>query len=130
MMLGVNTPVLRLIVVMHSYNATVWGPSGNMTVNGTLTYGNNFGPASSLARRGIGAGNLTDVDLNYPPYAIHNGFGRLAEQYGLPDVARKYYKRVPAPKSQDGEPMSTHALASRRLAALGDEKKSRGRAAL
>ena len=50
-----------------------------MTVNGTLTYGNNFGPASSLARRGIGAGNLTDIDLNYPPYAIHNGFGRLAE---------------------------------------------------
>jgi tetratricopeptide (TPR) repeat protein len=57
-------------------------------------------------------------------------FGRLAEQYGLPEVARKYYQRVPAPKSQDGEPMSTHALASRRLAALGDAKKGRGRAAL
>ncbi len=58
-------------------------------------------------------------------------FGRLAEQYGLPDVARKYYKRVPPPKSAEGEPMSTHALAARRLAALGDEvKKPQSRATL
>jgi tetratricopeptide (TPR) repeat protein len=49
-------------------------------------------------------------------------FGRLAEHYGLPDVARDYYKRVNPPGSQDSEPLSTHALASRRLAALGDEK--------
>jgi tetratricopeptide (TPR) repeat protein/transglutaminase-like putative cysteine protease len=49
-------------------------------------------------------------------------FGRLAEQYGLPDVARKYYKRVPPPKSPADEPMSTHALAARRLAALDGEK--------
>jgi transglutaminase-like putative cysteine protease/predicted Zn-dependent protease len=57
-------------------------------------------------------------------------FGRLAEQYGLPDVARKYYKKVPPPKSPDGEPMSTHALATRRLAALGGEKKPQSRATL
>ncbi len=58
-------------------------------------------------------------------------FGRLAEQYGLPDVARKYYQRVPPPKSADGEPMSTHALAARRLAALGGgEKKPQSRATL
>src|SRR4029077_1238323 len=50
-------------------------------------------------------------------------FGRLAEQYGLPDVARKYYRKVPPAKSPDGEAMSTHALAARRLAALGDERK-------
>jgi tetratricopeptide (TPR) repeat protein/transglutaminase-like putative cysteine protease len=50
-------------------------------------------------------------------------FGRLAEQYGLPDVARKYYRKVPLPKSPDDEAMSTHALAARRLAALGDERK-------
>ncbi|RDX50567.1 hypothetical protein OH76DRAFT_1512787 [Lentinus brumalis] len=62
----------------EGYNATLWGPSGNMTVNGTSTYGNNA-PAGSLAKRGLGAANQTDVDLNYPPYAIHNGFGRLAE---------------------------------------------------
>lgn len=58
-------------------------------------------------------------------------FGRLAEQYGLPDVARKYYKRVAAPKSPEAEAMSTHALAARRLAALGDEeKKPQSRATL
>ncbi len=57
-------------------------------------------------------------------------FGRLAEQYGLPDVARKYYKRVPAPKSPAEEPMSTHALAARRLAALDGEKKAQTRATL
>jgi tetratricopeptide (TPR) repeat protein/transglutaminase-like putative cysteine protease len=57
-------------------------------------------------------------------------FGRLAEQYGLPDVARKYYRKVTAPKSLDTEPMSTHALATRRLGALGEEKKPQRRAAL
>jgi predicted Zn-dependent protease len=57
-------------------------------------------------------------------------FGRLAEHYGLPDVARRYYKRVVAPKSPLEEPMSTHALATRRLAALGDEKKAQIRATL
>jgi tetratricopeptide (TPR) repeat protein len=56
-------------------------------------------------------------------------FGRLAEHYGLPDVARKYYKKVAPPKSPGGEPMSTHSLALRRLAALGDEKKPVRRAA-
>jgi tetratricopeptide (TPR) repeat protein len=49
-------------------------------------------------------------------------FGRLAEHYGLPDVARDYYKRVGPPGSQEAEALSTHALAARRLAALGDEK--------
>jgi transglutaminase-like putative cysteine protease len=57
-------------------------------------------------------------------------FGRLAEHYGLPDVARRYYKRVAPPKSSLEEPMSTHALAARRLAALGDEKKTQIRATL
>jgi len=51
-------------------------------------------------------------------------FGRLAEHYGLPDVARKYYKKVPPPGSPEEEPMSTHALAARRLAALGEGKKN------
>ena len=55
------------------YNATISGPSGNITVNGTLTYGVGVESTSSLSKRGIGAGNQTDVDLNTPPYAIHNG---------------------------------------------------------
>jgi hypothetical protein len=49
-------------------------------------------------------------------------FGRLAENYGLPDVARKYYKKVTPPADPAREPLSTHALAARRLAALGEAK--------
>ena len=51
-------------------------------------------------------------------------FGRLAEHYGLPDVARDYYKRVSPPAGAQPEPLSTHALAARRLAALGGEVKA------
>jgi predicted Zn-dependent protease len=45
-------------------------------------------------------------------------FGRLAEHYGLPDMARVYYERV---KQEPGEPdaLSTYGLARRRLEALG-----------
>ncbi len=57
-------------------------------------------------------------------------FGRLAEQYGLPDVARGYYKKVEPPKSPEDEPMSTHALAARRLAVLGEGKKGQQKAKL
>ncbi len=60
-------------------------------------------------------------------------FGRLAEAYGLPDAARGYYRRVAAPKLPGEEPMSTHALAARRLAVLGtagNEKKAQARAGL
>ncbi|KAF8177576.1 glycosyl hydrolases family 31-domain-containing protein [Mycena galopus ATCC 62051] len=62
----------------EGYNSTLSGPSGNITVNGTLTYGATAPPPSKLSARGIGAGNQTGVDLNTPPYAIHNGFGRLS----------------------------------------------------
>lgn len=54
----------------------MWGPSGNITINGTLTYDQNSLPSSSQAilhKRGVGAGNQAGVDLNYPPYHIHNG---------------------------------------------------------
>ena len=44
-----------------------------------MTYGvNSSSSSSALSKRGIGAGNQTDVDLNTPPYAIHNGNGRLS----------------------------------------------------
>ncbi|KAJ7468125.1 glycosyl hydrolases family 31-domain-containing protein [Mycena latifolia] len=33
---------------------------------------------SGLSARGIGAGDQTGIDINNPPYAIHNGNGRLA----------------------------------------------------
>ena len=44
-------------------------------------------------------------------------FGRMAEQYGLPEVARGLYARVEKPA--DGEAASTFHLAQARLAALG-----------
>ncbi|HEV7508272.1 MAG TPA: DUF3857 domain-containing protein [Thermoanaerobaculia bacterium] len=50
-------------------------------------------------------------------------FGRLAEHYGLPDVAREYYRRVAPPAGKEPESLSTHALAARRLVVLGDAAK-------
>jgi tetratricopeptide (TPR) repeat protein len=49
-------------------------------------------------------------------------FGRLAEQYGRPDLARVYYERV---QREAGEPdaLSTYGLAKRRLAGLGKAPK-------
>ena len=44
-------------------------------------------------------------------------FGRIAEQYGITDAALAAYKRIEKPKSDDGLPASTWALAQRRLAA-------------
>ena len=54
----------------RSYNSTISGPSGNITVNGTLTYG---ASSSGVSKRGLGAANETGIDINNPPYAIHNG---------------------------------------------------------
>ncbi|RDB29943.1 Alpha-glucosidase [Hypsizygus marmoreus] len=59
------------------YDPAISGPSGNITVNGTTTCRPDS-QAFTLVRRGLGAGNQTGVDLNTPPYAIHNGNGRLS----------------------------------------------------
>ena len=45
-------------------------------------------------------------------------FGRLAEHYGMAEVARSYYGRVTPPPSSRSDPISTYELARRRLAAL------------
>lgn len=59
---------------MDRYNSTISGPSGNITVNGTLTYGAGDSTTSgALAKRGVGAGQQPGVNLNNPPYTIHNG---------------------------------------------------------
>ena len=49
-------------------------------------------------------------------------FGRLAEQYGLPDVARRLYARVGASPAGEAEALSSHHLAQERLAALGSSE--------
>jgi hypothetical protein len=63
---------------VYSYNATLHGRSGNMTVNGKSTCDLSTLAGTALARRGVGAAAHPDVDVNTPPYAIHNGAGRLA----------------------------------------------------
>ncbi|KAG8221683.1 glycoside hydrolase family 31 protein [Butyriboletus roseoflavus] len=73
------------------YNETLWGPSGNMTINGTSTNSCPPGTTETLSKRGVGAGgepNL-DLDLNSPPYAIHNGYGALYSRT-LPTNATHY----------------------------------------
>lgn len=45
--------------------------------------------------------------------------GQLAERYGLPDTARRYYERVTPPRWRETEAISTYKLALRRLEALG-----------
>ncbi|KAK7442993.1 hypothetical protein VKT23_015940 [Stygiomarasmius scandens] len=62
------------------YDSAVWGPSGNISINGTLTFGCDSAPLSSssaVPRRSFAESN-TDIDVNTPPYAIHNGFGPLS----------------------------------------------------
>ncbi|KAF8629789.1 hypothetical protein AX17_005568 [Amanita inopinata Kibby_2008] len=56
------------------YDANRFGPSGNITVNGV----NTCQTGSSVAARGLGAGGEQGVDLNTPPYPIHNANGRLS----------------------------------------------------
>ncbi len=59
----------------YRYNANISGPSGNLTVNGTWTFNATLDPSDSslLKKRGLGEANLTNININDPPYAIHNG---------------------------------------------------------
>ncbi|KAF5391185.1 hypothetical protein D9757_003120 [Collybiopsis confluens] len=60
------------------YNSSISGPSGNITINGTLTC-TNSSALVGLSARGLGAGAQTGIDINAPPYAIHNGNGDLSD---------------------------------------------------
>ncbi|KAF8587489.1 glycoside hydrolase family 31 protein [Ramaria rubella] len=60
----------------EGYNATISGPSGNITVNGSLTFGAGS-ETGTFSKRGIGESGLEGVNINAPPYAIHNGNGAL-----------------------------------------------------
>jgi tetratricopeptide (TPR) repeat protein/transglutaminase-like putative cysteine protease len=50
-------------------------------------------------------------------------FGRLAEHFGLPEAARRYYARVEPPEPGEAEATSTHRLARQRLAGLDPKGK-------
>ena len=60
---------------------------------------------------------INAADEAVPDEADWYVFGRMAEQYGLPEVARGLYARVEKPT--DGEAFSTFHLARARLATLG-----------
>lgn len=69
----------------EGYNSTLWGTSGNVTINGTLTF-NSTPPAqvdrrAQLSRR-VGAG----VDVNEPAYSIHNALARLSSSTVSPNA--------------------------------------------
>ncbi|KZO89390.1 glycoside hydrolase family 31 protein [Calocera viscosa TUFC12733] len=49
----------------EGYNSTLWGTSGNISVNGMLTYG-----TKKRAPEGD--------EINVPPYTVHNAEGRLS----------------------------------------------------
>jgi alpha-glucosidase len=55
----------------------MFGPSGNITVNGSLTCVPET-QGGAISKRGLGAGQQAGVNLNAPPYAIHNGYGPLS----------------------------------------------------
>ncbi|KAI0638733.1 glycosyl hydrolases family 31-domain-containing protein [Trametes polyzona] len=73
-----GTPGNEVTEYPEGYNSTIWGPSGNITINGTLTFGNHTAPPPALSKRGLGAAAETGVDINSPPYALHNADGFLS----------------------------------------------------
>ncbi|KAI0762328.1 glycosyl hydrolases family 31-domain-containing protein [Fomes fomentarius] len=76
-----GTPGNLVIDYPEGYNTTIWGPSGNITVNGTLTFGNasiNPKDVDIRTKRSLGEAGEPGVNLNNPPYAIHNGEGILS----------------------------------------------------
>ncbi|KIP03529.1 glycoside hydrolase family 31 protein [Phlebiopsis gigantea 11061_1 CR5-6] len=66
------------------YNPSKWGPSGNITINGTFTYELPEDSSVVSGKRSIPGGEgytsraTRTVDAATPPYAIHNGQGLLS----------------------------------------------------
>ena len=75
----------QLISDDYSYNSTISGTSGNITVNGTLTFGAGLTPAA-LTKRSANTDSQAEINLNDPPYAIHNGQSSTACQLWTSNV--------------------------------------------
>ncbi|KAH7890254.1 glycoside hydrolase family 31 protein [Phlebopus sp. FC_14] len=75
-------PIIEAVVTWdvgypECYNETYWGPSGNMTINGTSTDSCIPGTTTPMSKRGIGAGDEPNLNIFNPPYTIHNAVGSL-----------------------------------------------------
>jgi tetratricopeptide (TPR) repeat protein len=57
-----------------------------------------------------------------PESAIWCVFGRIAQEYGEYDVAKKFYERVAPPETRESDPYSAYALAKKHLDTLSKEK--------
>jgi alpha-glucosidase len=60
----------------EGYDANKWGTSGNLTLNGTLTFGNSTDLTETEERdhvTNLVLSKRANRDVNTPPYAIHNG---------------------------------------------------------
>ncbi len=65
---------LLLLLIDCRYNAAVSGPSGNITVNGQLTYGAGVQMLENNPNRDNDAPSTRlTTSSSVPPYAIHNG---------------------------------------------------------
>ncbi|KAJ6533997.1 glycoside hydrolase family 31 protein [Mycena vulgaris] len=65
-------------LVDFSYNSSISGLSGNITVNGVSTCTNSSSLPPTFVKRSSGAKAEPGVNLNAPPYAIHNAIGDLS----------------------------------------------------
>jgi tetratricopeptide (TPR) repeat protein len=61
---------------------------------------------------------MESVDMREPNDSSWFVFARIAEQFGLTDVARDYYGRIAKPEREDGFDLSTYALAQKRIKGL------------
>ncbi|KAL4243910.1 glycosyl hydrolase 31 family protein [Abortiporus biennis] len=73
-----GTPESPVVDYPEGYDSSKWGPSGNVSINGTLTFGSDTPIPPMLLKRGLGAGKQSGISVNDPPYAIHNGNGPLS----------------------------------------------------
>ncbi|KAI0033871.1 glycosyl hydrolases family 31-domain-containing protein [Vararia minispora EC-137] len=69
----------------EGYDAHRWGTSGNISVDGLLTFGDSTAVRGSALAVPASVRRATR-DPNDPPYAIHNGWGDLAEKTLAPNA--------------------------------------------
>jgi len=72
----------------EGYDASRWGTSGNISINGTLTYGG-LGLNEHVTPLFMQSVGQPERDVNDPPYAIHHGDGSLATKTVAPNATHE-----------------------------------------